>query len=273
MRMAPSLAFVLDRLRRWRCALGWALWCALTLALAWPQLASAQTGRTPPAASARGFVACSSDAQAVPRRLIERFISADCDACWQQAPPYAAGQAPVPADAVIDWVLPGRQGDEAPLSAVALRDALWRLEARGIDARTASATPSQVLLPDQRRLVDPPRLRVAHGSALLGHVGVSVEMSPARGGPWTVWLVLTEQVPAGTDGTPVARDLVRGSLRLDWSARAAPGVAATPAPWRERRVMQLPEGINPERLRLTAWAEDAQGRVATMARSACPRSR
>lgn len=235
-----------------------------------PLHAQPAAAKTP---GARAFVACSSDAQAVPRRLVERFLSADCEACWQQLPPYRAGEAPAPADAVIDWVLPGRQGDEAPLSAVALRDALWRLQARGIDAPSGAAPAAQVLLPPQRRLLDPPRLRVAHGSAVLGHVGVSIEMTPARGGPWTVWLVLTEQVPAGTEGTPVAREVVRGSLRLDWTARAVPGQAATPVPWRERRVMQLPDGTQADRLRLTAWAEDTQGRIATMARSACPPAR
>lgn len=229
----------------------------------------ALTGMLPAQAqpSTRGFAVCSSDMQPVPRRLVERFLNADCETCWRQAQPDAGGGPLAPADAVMDWVIPGQLGDEAPLAGVALRDGAWRLQAVG----RPLPERNDVLSARRRPSLDPPRLRVAHGSALLGHVAVSVEMTPARGGPWVVWLVLTEQLPAGTEGSPVARDLVRGSLRLDWSARAAPGQPSTSPPWRERRVMQLPEGTQTDQLRLTAWAEDAQGRIGALARSHCPR--
>ena len=222
--------------------------------------------------STRAFVACSSDGQAAPRRLVERFLDADCEACWRQAPGGGTASRPrasAGGDAVIDWVLPGRLGDEAPLSAVALRDGVWRLQALQQDRPATSGVREQVLAAAGD--ASAPRLRVAHGSAVLGYIGVSVELTPARGGPWRVWLALTEQLPAGTEGSAVPRELLRGSLQLDWSARAAQGRAATPAPWRERRVMQLPEGANPDRLRLTGWVEDAQGRMAALVRSACPR--
>lgn len=236
---------------------------ALTLATAAPP-AQAQP-------AARAFVSCSSDGQSAPRQLVERFLNADCEACWAQ--PATAGHPGASGTAFVDWIVPGTQGDEAPLSAAALRDGLWRLQALGY------STPAGMLA----RPVPPipgagaPRLRVAHGSAMLGHVAISVEMTPARGGPWTVWVVLSERIDAGTDGSPQARDLVRGSLRIDWNARA--GVAAREGrgalptqtgPWRERRVMQLPEGVRADRLRLTGWIEDAQGRVASVVRSACP---
>lgn len=221
--------------------------------------------------ASRAFVSCSSDRQPAPRQLVERFLNADCEACWAQQT--TAGPAAASGTAFLDWIVPGTQGDEAPLSAAALRDGLWRLQALGHSTRAGTLIQPAPPIPG----TGAPRLRVAHGSAMLGHIAISVEMTPARGGPWAVWVVLSERIDAGTDGTALARDLVRGSLRIDWNARA--GVAARdgrgalptqPGPWRERRVMQLPEGVRADRLRLTGWIEDAQGGVATIARSACP---
>ncbi|EJE49649.1 hypothetical protein PMI14_05780, partial [Acidovorax sp. CF316] len=57
---------------------------------------------------------CSSDGVARPAALFERFVSADCESCWADK----ATPAPsAPGTLVLDWIVPGTQGDNAPLSA------------------------------------------------------------------------------------------------------------------------------------------------------------
>jgi hypothetical protein len=114
---------------------------------------------------------------------------------------------------------------------------------------------------------------VGHGLPLNNYVGTSIQvraaqaktpMAPAasasarsRGGI-TRWLVLVETVPAGTEGTPVERHLVRNSYQ---STATSADVEYIP--------MQIPEGANPDRLRVVGWLEDAQGRVHGAAASRC----
>lgn len=213
------------------------------------------------------FEACSSDGHPVAPRLRERFISADCEACWSTAP---AGQdGPGSPAVVLDWITPGTLADEAPLSAAALRDGLYRLQA--IDATRAAQAGSGSL--QRERTIErgdaqrpPPRLSISRGPALRGYVGVSIELKPARGGPWDVWLALVEPVAAGTEGSPVARQLVRGSLQHRFAARSAPPGAAD---WTERRIMRVPDGADPARLQLVGWIEDARGRLAALAQTRC----
>jgi hypothetical protein len=73
-----------------------------------------------------------------PTQLLERFINANCESCWADpaTPKAAAGQL------ALDWVLPGDKGDDAPLSAVAAREALDRLAAlrQGLPAQTLAST-------------------------------------------------------------------------------------------------------------------------------------
>lgn len=75
-----------------------------------------------PLAHAQSF--CASDDQRAPVALVERFISADCEACWSdvRTPKMTAGQL------AIDWIVPSSRGDDAVLSPAASRDALLRLE-------------------------------------------------------------------------------------------------------------------------------------------------
>ena len=62
------------------------------------------------------------------------------------------------------------------------------------------------------------KLRVAHGLALGGYIGASIELTvdaiPA--GNWQPWLLLLETIPAGMEGTPVTRNLVRNVLIPSW---------------------------------------------------------
>ena len=80
-------------------------------------------------ASALAQASCSSDGIPQPVAIFERFISADCEACWSDAAtPAPSATAGV---AVLDWIVPGKAGDEAPLSAAATNDALARLQTLG----------------------------------------------------------------------------------------------------------------------------------------------
>jgi hypothetical protein len=151
---------------------------------------------------------CASDGQPRPTQLLERFINANCDSCWADpaTPKAAAGQL------ALDWVLPGDKGDDAPLSAVAAREALDRLAAlrQGLPAQSLAST-----LPVKG--LKGATLRVAHGLPLSGYLGTSIELKPipaaAKGRQWTAWLALVETLPAGTEGSPVERNLVRNVLQ------------------------------------------------------------
>ena len=166
------------------------------------------TGLAPPALAQS---ACSSDGQARPVALLERFISADCSDCWRAAATPRARQGTV----ALDWVLPGRQGEDAPLSAVASRDGLKRLQALGLTPPATSSSQTQALAPQGR-------LRVAHGLPVSGYVGASIELRRLRTGvaaPLSAWLALVETLPAGTEGSHVARNLVRNVLQPSWDGR------------------------------------------------------
>lgn len=216
--------------------------------------------------------ACGSDGYRVAPRLLERFMAADCQACWTDDPRASENAE----DAVVlDWITPGAMGDDAPLSAAATRDGLHRLQAlhAGL-APPTGAQPASGLL----RRVTPlsratasagmPRLSIARGPAMRGYVGVSVALTAGRAGPWQVWLALVERIAAGEEGSPVARQLVRSSLAYTRDARRDP-LPSGQAPWIERRVMRIPEGANTEQLQLVGWVEDAQGRMMTLAQTRC----
>ncbi len=216
---------------------------------------------------ARAQSYCASDGQVRPTMLVERFINADCAECWSDA----ATPAPARSGLALDWVVPGSKGDDAPLAAVASRDALTRLEALKKDAQPGQwqySKPVAGAQVSEKRRASAYRLRASHGVAFNGYVGVSIELktlptqSPTRqDGPWTAWLALVEAIPAGTEGSPVDRQLVRNLLVVPWSRQQAGGI--------ERRSMALPEGTNPERISLVAWVEDSRGRVQTAVQSRC----
>ena len=206
---------------------------ALTLLLALHQAALAQ-------------VSCSSEGQPAPTALLERFISADCEACWTDA--HAA--LPRPGAVALDWIVPGAGGDDAPLSAAARPDGLDRLQAMG--RASATTTP----------LPPPMPLRVARGPALGGYIGTSItlQVPEATPGPFTAWLALVETIPSGSDGTAVERNLVRNTLVLDWSVAGE---------HLEIRPLSVPAGAQAARLRVIGWVEDANARVVAIAQSVC----
>ena len=206
-----------------------------------------------PVAQAQSF--CSSDGQTQPARLLERFTSADCESCWAEAAEGAARAEPD--ELALDWVVAGSKGDDAPLSAAASTDAPARL------ASLQQAAP--VAVAAVRRLVQAPKrgLRVSHGLPFNGYLGTSIELKLPRAGRWTAWLLLVETIPAGSDGTPIERNLVRNTLQLAWPAgKEQPRLY-------ESRPMSIPSGARPERLRLVGWVEDGRGRLRAIAQSRC----
>jgi hypothetical protein len=198
---------------------------------------------------------CTSDEVEPPAALLERFVSADCAECWRDrtTPQPAAGTF------AIDWVVPGAKGDDAPLAAVALDDALERL---AFLKRPAPARSDAVF---QRREGDPAVLRLAQGDAFNDYIGTSMELQAPGRQEWHAWLLLVEQLPAGTEGSPVERNLVRNVFRPDWWKAAG----RPPGPLAEGRAMQIHEGARPERLRLVAVLADSRGHIRAISRTAC----
>ena len=206
---------------------------------------------------------CSSDGQAAPLSLFERFVNADCASCWSDP---ATPVAP-PGALALDWIVPGSQGEEAALSGAASRDALLRLNALHRDRPDAqrnekikvSGWPGAIL-------------RVAKGPALGGYVGASIAVSlPAKLAPTTpleAWLVLVETLPAGVEGSPVPRNVVRNVFQPTWNMRDALLLSELIS-FKEIRPLSIPEGAKSERLRVVGWVQDAAGRVAIAAESVC----
>lgn len=186
-----------------------------------------------------------------PQQLVERFMSADCEACWQ-----AAGARDGRASTmVLDWIAPAAPG--APLAAGSVMEAAARAT-----ALTATAT-----LQRQASLsrADAPRLRIADGPAWNGYVGVqlTVDRRAALPAGALAYVALVERVPAGSEGSGVTRQLVRsvaGPLSLE--------ELSTTRTVRHFRAMRLPEGARPERLGSVGWVETAQGVVIAATQSA-----
>lgn len=190
-----------------------------------------------------------------PRQVLERFISADCARCWTE------GDG-APADAwVLDWIVPSPRGDDAPLAAAAPAEAAERaarLAGLAFDANTAAV---------HRTPWRPPagtRLNVTAGPAWKGYFGVQLDSRGRWPAGSVAWLALVESVPAGTDGTPVPRQLVR---------TVAGPIAIDPRSSRQRdtRAMRWPDTAKPERLHATAWIERPGGRIIGFARDRCAR--
>lgn len=210
------------------------------------------------AAGAQAQSSCSSDGQPQPAGLLERFINADCEPCWRAAETPRPGRG----ELALDWVAPGSRGEDAPLSSVAVREALARLQALGV------ARPLMDAASRRRAQAGDYRVRVAHGLPFGGYIGTSIELKPSRGGPWKAWLVLVEVLPAGTEGSPVERTLVRNVLQLTWDAKT-PRAESRPDSYYETRPMLIPAGADPVRLRVVGWVEDTRGRLRGIAASRC----
>ncbi len=208
-----------------------------------------------PLAAAQSF--CSSDRLTQPAALLERFVSADCESCWADG-----SDPPRSGDLALDWIVPGAKGEDAPLAAAATTDALARLAAL---RRSAPATVDMARQPVQA----PKRgLRVSIGQPFNDYVGTSIELKTPGPDRWSAWLLLVETIPAGTEGTPIERNLVRNVLQLAWGGRG-PLSKAEQARLFESRPMSIPAGARPERLRVVGWVQDGRGRMRAIAQSRC----
>lgn len=220
---------------------------------------------------------CTSDGQPQPRTVYERFINADCASCWTSAPGHAPGASAV----VVDWIVPGSLGDHAPLAAAATRDGLERLQAL---QRPAPPAATDTFISD----VAPPgaiagRLRVARGPAVNDYAGTGISLvrnagAAKRGmvaaGSYPFTLLLVERIPAGTEGSPVVRHLVRNALHGTWSASdsaGAPRAASARNAWlfMDNRPMRIPDGAQPDRLEVVGWMQDGAGRMLAAAQAPC----
>jgi hypothetical protein len=192
------------------------------------------------------------------RAVVERFIDAECGDCWTRRPRGGAER-----DAwSIDWIVPSARGEDAPLSAAELGAAKERAD------RIARALPGNGGLTQWRTPLHASsglKLNVTAGPAWNGYIGLHFDARGAWPRHGTGWMALAEVVPAGTDGTPVPRRLMRavaGPLELDAlrDGRSAQVL----------RALRWPETARPERLRALAWIESIDGRIVAVAGERCP---
>ena len=198
-------------------------------------------------------------------------MAADCADCWSAQPSPSPSPQARTSGWRLDWITPAAVG--APLAAAALPEAAERA------ART-SAAPQGAGQP----LAGQPlagQLQVASGPAWNGYFGLQMTLQPARAGSnraalpagSTAWLALVELLPAGTEGSAVARALVRsvaGPLALDGQAAASSADQSKPKLITHLRALRWPEGARPERLQARAWIESPTGQVLLMAADRCP---
>jgi hypothetical protein len=191
-----------------------------------------------------------------PQAAAERWMAADCLACWQSA------DSARPGDFVLDWIYPSTTPD-APMSQAALREAGDRLRDASIPS---PATPRTLVA--THTVVGSMGVEVLSGPAWNGYFGLQMEArrkGRADAAGAVGWLALVEQLPAGEEGSPVARQLVRalaGPLPLQL-LQSQPRV-------QHLRAVRIPQGVKPERLKAVAWVEDSSGRWLGVATEGCP---
>ena len=191
--------------------------------------------------------------------VLERFISAECSACWTDASsaPALKGQW------LLDWIVPSVRGDEAPLSPAAPDEAAQR--ARRV-LHTGANDERTVVHRTAARGAIAARLKVASGPAFNGYFGVQLDGRGRAPAGSSVFVALVESVAAGTDGTPVPRELVRTV-----AGPFQPRELQSGKPWRVLQAMRWPETAKPDRLLARAWLERADGSIAVMAGERCAR--
>jgi hypothetical protein len=197
---------------------------------------------------------CTSDDVPQASLLMERFTSADCLTCWRDRnTPHGA-----PGTMVLDWIVPGLKGDGAPLATAASDDAMERLD------YLRRPTPQRADIVSTARAGDTVALRLAHGDAFNDYIGTSMQLREAGGEVWHAWLLLVEKIPAGAEGSAVARNLVRKVFRPDWAR-----LGRSRGPLAETRSLQVPATARPERLRLVGVLADGRGRIRAISQTEC----
>jgi hypothetical protein len=214
------------------------------LSVAWACLSR----RSLAAALAAPLVAQAQCAAPMATALVERFIPADCAACWGE------GATPTGAPFVLDWIVPSARGDEAALSAAAIAEATPR-------AGSLSAMQTK----ERRQALNAPRglvVEVEDGPGWNGYIGLQLRVRREDGATLPAgvagYLALVENVAAGDEGAPVARRLVRvlaGPLPLD----------STRASIEHLLALRVPQGARVDRLGAVGWVESAPGHVIALA--------
>ena len=198
----------------------------------------------------------------------EFFMPADCADCWA-APAGAAASA-----WRFDWIIPA--ADSAPLAAGALAESADRAARTG-QSPARAGSGSQAI---QRQAARPPlsglQMRMESGPAWQGYFGTQLTLrlagrpgatqaTRARPAGSTAWLALVELVRAGSNGTPVARALVRsvaGPLPL---TALAPNQTMT-----HLRALRWPASAEPLHLQARAWIEGPDGQLLAVVADRCP---
>ena len=183
-----------------------------------------------------------------PNAMLERFMSAACESCWQDAVP------PKARTMVLDWIVPA--GDAAPMATAALPESLAR----------AGVVPGNETLLRRASLTrrDAPRVRIADGPAWNGYIGIQLSVQRRGRLPRGAvgYVALVERVSAGSEGSPVARQLVRavvGPLVLDELASRSTVT--------HMHAVRVPEGARADRLASVGWVQATNAEVIAAAQS------
>ncbi len=190
----------------------------------------------------------------------ENLFSADCAGCWAATGPATNGWR-------WDWITPGSAS--APLAAGALPESAERALRLGLPALPADQAQvhTRATLPALPGL----RLHMVSGPAWQGYFGLEMRLRSSGKSPLpkgsSAWLALVELVPAGSDGSPVARALVRsvaGPLPLDALNALQPG-----QPMTHLRALRWPASAEPTRLQARGWIEGPDGTILATAADRC----
>lgn len=183
-----------------------------------------------------------------PTRFVERVIAADCLACWQ------AADSLRPRSLALDWIVP--TGDDAELAVAALPEGSERFASGTLPTKREQTLP----------MAGGARLEVSSGLAWNGYVGLNFSLQWPRRSAWPAdavgYVALVERIPAGTDGSGAARQLVRalaGPLSLERPAGKAP--------LQHLLAVRLPANGDPARFAAVGWLETPDHRVLLAAQS------
>lgn len=201
----------------------------------------------------------------------EFFLPADCADCW------AAPAGAAPGAWRFDWITPA--ADTAPLAAGALPEAVDRAARLGLGAPQAGNGHQQMQRQAARPTLAGLQMRMESGPAWQGYFGTQLTVRltgrpdttqaiPALLAGSTAWLALVELVRAGSDGTPVARALVRsvaGPLPLDALRTLKSGQSMT-----HLRALRWPTSAEPLHLQARAWIEGPDGQLLAVVADRCP---
>ena len=263
---------------RWAAVLTMALTALLTpqaVIAASPAPASASATAAPSAAGAAKALARASakpasrsQCPAAQAAVREFFIAADCSPCWAASP----AEPTPPVGWRFDWIVPA--GADAAMAVAALPEAAER--AARADAAQRAPTGAGLLAPGRSSNGPPgrlaaglaPRLTVVSGPAWQGYIGVELSLYATTGRRWpegsSAWIALVERVEAGSEGTPVARDLVRSM------AGPLPFPPAGGQTLKHLQALRWPTTAQPERLQARAWVEGPHGAVLAVTADQCP---